>query len=219
MTFSIVAYDQAKKEFGVAISTALPAVGALAPFVSLRGAICTQSFVNFELGAKGISLLDANIPVDKALELLLSLDSEREIRQVHGLDIYGHRYAFTGKDCVPWCGHITRDSYTVAGNMLVGETVVTAMDRAFAAARAQGQELARSLVAALKAGQEAGGDKRGKQSAALLIASPEPKLYHNLRVDDSTDPVRELERLLAVATSAAEKIVKDYPKLKIVTKY
>jgi len=197
-TFSIVGRDAAG-DFGVAVSTARPAVGALVPHVCLQGAIATQSFVNIELGLRGIEAVAGGAPIDRALTDLLAEDPRPELRQVHGLDAGGGSFAHTGEGCVPWAGHRRGQDVSVAGNMLVGEETIAAMAGAFEATAGQGLELAERLLRALEAGQAAGGDKRGKQSAALLVASPAPRFYHNLRVDDHADPVRELRRVFEVA--------------------
>lgn len=198
-TFSIVARDPAAGEFGVAVATAVPAVGALVPHVCLAGAIATQARVNVELGVEGVARLARGVPVDTALADLLRADPAPDHRQVHGIDAAGRQFAHTGAACVPWAGHRLGRDYSVAGNMLVGEATLLAMARVFEAAAGGGQELAERLLDALQAGQAAGGDRRGKQSAALLVAAPEGRFYHNLRVDDHPAPVAELRRLFAVA--------------------
>lgn len=194
-TFSVVARSSDGGEFGVAVSTAVPAVGALVPHLSLKGAIVTQATVNIHLGLEGIRLLDHAVPLDVALEGLLSADPRADLRQVHGIDASGIQFVHTGAECIPWAGHLTGPNHSVAGNMLVGEETIRAMSRAFVATETTGVDFAERLLMALEAGQAAGGDKRGKQSAALLVASPEPRFYHNLRVDDHPDPVAELRRL------------------------
>ncbi len=191
-TFSIAAHCRQEGSFGVAVSTARPNVGSLVPFVSLKGAIATQARVNPDLGRQGLALLEAGVGIQVALRALLEADPDRAIRQIHGVDAE-HTFAFTGENCVAWAGHYVGDGFTVAGNMLVGPQVIEAMAEAFQAAA--GAELSERLVRALQAGQEAGGDKRGRQSAALLVASPDPHWYHNLRVDDHPDPVGELRRI------------------------
>ena len=192
-TFSIVARSGDGREFGVAVSTAVPGVGALVPHVCATGAIATQASVNIQLGLQGIQLLACGLSVDVALDELLRQDARADLRQVHGIDTRGAQFAHTGAECVPWAGHLKGRDHSVAGNMLVGEETIRAMSRGFAAAA--GVELAERLLLALEAAQAAGGDKRGKQSAALLVASPEPRFYHNLRVDDHPEPVAELRRI------------------------
>jgi len=139
------------------------------------------------------------VPVDVALEGLLRRDPRVDLRQVHGIDASGVQFVHTGAECVLWAGHLTGPNHSVAGNMLVGEATITAMSREFAATEGSGLDFAERLLMALEAGQLAGGDKRGKQSAALLVASPEPRFYHNLRVDDHPAPVVELRRIFDLA--------------------
>lgn len=205
-TFSIAAREGETGAFGVAVATARPSVGSLVPWVSLKGAVATQARVNTELGRQGLLLLGEGVPVDVALSSLLWKDREREIRQVHGLD--GERaFCHTGAECVPWCGHEEGPDFTVAGNMLAGPDVIAAMARTFS--KSDG-ELSSRLLLALEAGQSAGGDKRGKQSAALLVASLEPRMYHNLRVDDHGDPVGELRRIYDLVVEHSRQIEREY---------
>ncbi|HET8576535.1 MAG TPA: DUF1028 domain-containing protein [Methylomirabilota bacterium] len=208
-TFSIVARDPRSGDFGVAVATARPNVGSLVPFVSRRGAIATQARVNTDLGRRALILLDQGVSVATALRALLDADPDRAIRQVHGVDGEG-AFVHTGADCVPWCGHESRAGFTVAGNMLTGPEVLPAMAEAFAAAGEQKRELSERLLLALEAGQTAGGDKRGKQSAALLVASDEPRMYHNLRVDEHADPVAELRRIYGVVVEHTQQIAQQY---------
>ncbi|HEV8674403.1 MAG TPA: DUF1028 domain-containing protein [Methylomirabilota bacterium] len=194
-------------DFGVAVATARPAVGALVPWVSRRAAIATQARVNTDLGRHGLALIEQGVPIATALGALVEADPERELRQLHGVD-ERHAFVHTGGRCVAWCGHVAGDAFTVAGNMLVGGGVLEAMAAAFAA-RAE-DELAARLLAALEAGQTAGGDKRGKQSAALLVAAAGPRGYHNLRVDDHADPVAELRRIYAVGVAHWNRLAQEY---------
>src|SRR5262249_58037940 len=135
---------------------------------------------------------------------------DREIRQVHGLD--GERaFCHTGGGCVPWCGHEQADEFTIAGNMLAGPDVIAAMATAFRASEGERRDQSERLLMALEAGQAAGGDKRGKQSAALLVAAlREPRMYHNLRVDDHVDPVAELPRVWAVGVEHTKQNETEY---------
>ena len=206
-TFSIAARDARAGEFGVAVATARPAVGALVPWVSPRGAIATQARVNTDLGRHGLALVEHGVPIGAALRGLLGADPERDIRQLHGVDAR-EGFAHTGARCVEWCGHLEGDGFTVAGNMLTGEAVVKAMAEAFAAA--PDEELSTRLLLALEAGQAAGGDKRGKQSATLLVASEAARGYHNLRVDDHADPVAELRRVYEVAVAHWHRVAREY---------
>lgn len=208
-TFSIVARDPLTGDFGVGVSTARPNVGSLVPFVSRRGAIATQARVNTDLARQGLALLDQGVPIHVALRTLLETDPDQEIRQVHGLDRQ-HQFCHTGAGCVPWCGHQEGPDFTVAGNMLVGPQVIQAMADAFWDSEVEKRELSERLLLALEAGQAAGGDKRGRQSAALLVASAEPRMYHNLRVDDHADPVAELRRIYDVVVAHARQIEQDY---------
>jgi uncharacterized Ntn-hydrolase superfamily protein len=210
-TFSIAARDQETGAFGVAVATARPNVGSLVPWVSARGAIATQARVNTELGRQGLALLAQGVPIDVALSALLRKDGDREIRQVHGLDAE-RAFCHTGVACIPWCGHEQGDSFTVAGNMLTGPDVIAAMARAFRDAIAGARrDLSERLLLALEAGQAAGGDKRGKQSAALLVAAVrQPRMYHNLRVDDHGDPVAELRRIWEVVVAHTKTIESEY---------
>jgi uncharacterized Ntn-hydrolase superfamily protein len=206
-TFSIVARCPRTAEYGVAVATARPAVGAVVPWVSARGAVATQARTNTELGRHALELLDRDVALAVALESLLAVDPDREHRQVHGIDRHG-TFARTGGECVAWCGDRTGDGFTVAGNMLAGSEVLAAMAAAFL--ESPGQELSLRLVRALEAGQAAGGDKRGKQSAALLVASVDPRPYHNLRVDDHRDPVAELRRLLSLTVEYTATLREHY---------
>ncbi len=191
-TFSIAARSEQEGSFGVAVSTRRPNVGSLVPWVSLKGAIATQARTNTNLGRQGLVLLESGISIQTSLDLLLQADTDRDSRQLHGVDAE-QSFAFTGSRCTEWAGHHIGEGYTVAGNILAGPQVVATMALAFEAAA--DLELAERLLRALEAGQEAGGDKRGKQSAALLVASPASRTYHNLRVDDHPDPVAELRRI------------------------
>jgi uncharacterized Ntn-hydrolase superfamily protein len=208
-TFSIVARDPDAPGFGVAVATARPAVGSLVPFVSLQGGIATQARVSTDLGRRGLALLAQGVPLPTALQALLDDDPDRDIRQLHGLDAR-EAFAHTGAKCVPWCGHHMGDDFSVAGNMLAGPEVLPAMAAAFLQGRAERREFSERLLLALEAGQAAGGDKRGKQSAALLVASAAPRMYHNLRVDEHADPVAELRRVYDVVAEHERKIAREY---------
>lgn len=208
-TFSIAAHSPQEGSFGVVVATARPHVGTLVPFVGLKGAIATQARVNTDLGRQGLALLAADVPIEIALQSLLANDPDRERRQLHGVTATD-TFAFTGDLCVAWAGQRRGQHYTVAGNMLAGPQVIEAMAEAFEQARDEGGELSESLLRALEAGQAAGGDKRGKQSAALLVASPDPRMYHNLRVDDHSDPVAELRRIYTLVAAHARRIEEEY---------
>src|SRR5438270_6187831 len=139
-TSAIAARDRQTGAFGVSVATARPNVGSLVPWVSPRGAIATQARVNTDLGRQGLALMAQGVPVDVALSALLRKDSDRELRQVHGLD--GDRaFCHTGVSCVPWCGHEQSDEFTIAGNMLAGPDVVAAMARTFRASHRERRDL------------------------------------------------------------------------------
>jgi uncharacterized Ntn-hydrolase superfamily protein len=193
MTFSISARCADTGQFGIAVSTKLMCVGALCPFVSVDGAVATQSFVNPYLGINGLAYLHEGLSAQQVAERLVQEDDGHALRQFAIVDRTGGAAAYSGDDCVQWYGHRTGDNYAVAGNMLVGEDTITAMARAFESS--QGLPLAERLVQALEAGQEAGGDKRGRQSAALKIHSTEAYPMVDLRIDDHPEPVAELRRL------------------------
>lgn len=194
MTFSIVAWDEATGQTGVAVSTKFLAVGSLCPFAKAGvGAVATQAFVNPTFGPRGLRLLEEGIAPEDVVALLLKSDEGREHRQLHLVDRCGRTAAFTGSETVEWAGHKTFPYFSVAGNMLSNAQVIEAMAEAYQTN--MDQPFAERLIRALEAGQLAGGDKRGRQSAALYIMSTEvyPKL--DLRVDDHPDPVAELRRL------------------------
>jgi uncharacterized Ntn-hydrolase superfamily protein len=188
-TFSIVARDRKTGDFGVASATAAPCVGAFLPYVMEDvGAIATQAWVNVNLGYQGLELIRSGLGVKAALEALLGEDSGRERRQVIGIDassVFGH----TGKECTEAKGHVLGNDFAVAGNILAGKRVLDVMAEEFKKSKG---ELARRILQVIETGQEAGGDRRGKMSATLLVTSRKPRLYHNLRIDMHADPVREL---------------------------
>jgi uncharacterized Ntn-hydrolase superfamily protein len=198
MTWSIIARDDASDQFGIAVATRFFAVGARVPHIAARmGGIATQALVNPYYGIDGIRLLrEGHAPTD-IIRTLIAADAGHESRQIHIMDASGRVAAHTGRDCVDWCGHIEGKCYSIAGNMLAGSRVLDDTARAYVAN--EGMPFARRLIAAMRAGETAGGDKRGKQSAALLIYGEEEWSDLDLRVDDHTDPLAELERLEAVS--------------------
>jgi uncharacterized Ntn-hydrolase superfamily protein len=194
MTWSIVARDHASGAFGVAVTTKFFAVGALCPHArSEVGALATQALVNPTFGARGLDLLAEGVAPEHAIATLLADDLGRGARQIHLLDAQGRGAAHTGADCVGWCGHLLRRGYSVAGNMLAGPRVIE--DTAAAYESCSHLPFAERLVTALDAGQAAGGDKRGKQSAALKIYAGEEYPWLDIRVDDHAEPLVELRRL------------------------
>jgi uncharacterized Ntn-hydrolase superfamily protein len=197
VTWSIVARDARTGAYGVAVSTKFFAVGALCPHVrSGVGALSTQALINPMYGPKGLALLEQGLSAADTVARLTSEDAGSAIRQLHAVDKEGRVAAYTGKGCIDWCGHRLGDGFSVAGNMLAGPEVVAETAAVFAA-RAD-LPLAERLVLALAGGEAAGGDKRGKQSAALKICSTEDYADFDLRVDDNPEPIAELKRLLAV---------------------
>ncbi|UFZ06942.1 DUF1028 domain-containing protein [Bradyrhizobium ontarionense] len=194
MTWSIIAKDDLTGQIGIAVATRFFAVGARVPFiVAGRGGIATQALVNPYYGIDGATLLrDGRHPLE-IVEHLTAADPGRESRQLHILDRDGQIAAHTGRDCIDWCGHLQGDGFSIAGNMLAGAQVLDETAKAYLASGHL--PFAQRLIAALKAGEAAGGDKRGKQSAALLIHGSEEWAELDLRVDDHADPLAELERL------------------------
>ena len=197
-TFSIVARCPRTSRLGVAVSTAVPGVGSICPFVqSGVGAVSTQSWVNPYLAIDALALMRQGVAAAAALDTVIASDEGRALRQLGIVDARGEASAYTGADCTPWCGHRVGPGYAVQGNMLANETVLVAMQAAFL--DAGDEDLAERLVRALEAGQAAGGDKRGKQSAALKIHGQEAYPWLDLRVDEHTSPVAELRRVFGVA--------------------
>lgn len=193
MTWSIVARDDSGA-FGVAIATKFFAVGALCPHArSLVGALSTQALVNPLYGRRGLDLLAEGIAPDEVVKSLTARDAGRDHRQLHTIDRLGRVAAHTGSACIDWCGHLAGDGFSVAGNMLAGSRVIE--DTAAAYRAAHGMPFAEKLLHALAAGEAAGGDKRGKQAAALLIVTTEDYPALDLRVDDHAEPLAELRRL------------------------
>jgi uncharacterized Ntn-hydrolase superfamily protein len=196
MTWSIIASD--RTQIGIAVATKFFAVGALVPHIAAGiGGVATQALVNPYYGIDGVKLLRDGLSPADIVAALLAADSGRETRQLHIMDTQGRVAAHTGSECIDWCGHIEGDGFSIAGNMLAGGRVLDDTAKAYAANEAL--PFARRLIAAMKAGEAAGGDKRGKQSAALLIHGAEEWPALDLRVDDHADPLAELERLEAVS--------------------
>jgi uncharacterized Ntn-hydrolase superfamily protein len=198
MTWSIIAKDNATGQIGIAVATKFFAVGARVPHIAPTfGGIATQALVNPYYGIDGLRLLREGRAPREIVESLIATDSGNASRQVHIMDAKGRIAAYTGKDCVDWCGHLEGDSFSIAGNMLAGGRVLDETAKAYVANA--GTPFARRMIAAMHAGQAAGGDKRGKQSAALLIYGEEEWSDLDLRADDHADPLTELERLEAVS--------------------
>ena len=195
MTWSIIARD-ADGAFGVAVASRAFAVGALCPYArSGVGALSTQALVNLHYATPGLDLLAQGARPEEVIERLTAPDEGRDHRQLHLVDTHGRTAVYTGAKCVDWCGHVAGASYSVAGNMLAGPGVVEATARAYDANA--GKPFAARLLAALAAGEQSGGDKRGKQAAALLVYTTERYPFLDIRVDDHADPIPELRRLYA----------------------
>ena len=198
MTWSIIARDRDTGQFGIAVATRFFAVGALVPHVKSRiGAIATQALINPFYGTDGLRLLEQGSSARDVVREITAADAGRDHRQVHAMDARGEIAAHTGTACIGWCGHLADDNVSIAGNMLLGAAVIE--DTAAAYAMNTALPFPRRLIAALRAGEAAGGDKRGKQSAALVICGEEEWPDINLRVDDHADPLAELERLEKVS--------------------
>ena len=198
MTWSIIARDRDTGQFGIAVATRFFAVGALVPHVKSRiGAIATQALINPFYGTDGLRLLEQGSSARDVVRAITAADAGRNHRQVHAMDARGEIAAHTGTACIGWCGHLAGDNVSLAGNMLLGAAVIE--DTAAAYAMNTALPFPRRLIAALRAGEAAGGDKRGKQSASLVICGEEEWPDLNLRVDDHADPLAELERLEKVS--------------------
>lgn len=196
MTWSIIARDPATGAFGVAVATKFFAVGALCPHASSAGALATQALVNPTFGPRGLRMLAEGKQPVQTMAALITSDDGRDHRQLHliGRD---DGAAYTGAACIDWCGHKVAAGHSVAGNMLAGPRVIEDTSAAYAANAKL--PFARRLIAALNAGETAGGDKRGKQSAALIVHGEEEWPLLDLRVDDHADPLAELARLERVS--------------------
>jgi uncharacterized Ntn-hydrolase superfamily protein len=198
MTWSIVARDPESNALGVTVASRFFAVGALVPHIKAGvGAIATQAFVNPYYGIQGLErLAEGAAPLD-IIDSLTTADNGRDSRQLHVINAMGDNAAFTGKNCVDWAGHLVGDQASVAGNMLAGPQVVAATMESYQA-HSELPFLER-LLTAMEAGEAAGGDKRGRQSATIKIYRSEAYPWLDLRADDHADPLKELRRLYAVA--------------------
>jgi uncharacterized Ntn-hydrolase superfamily protein len=198
-TFSIVAFDPEANSLGVAVQSKFLAVGSVVPWARAGvGAVATQAMANYNYGPRGLGLMAGSMTAEQTLEALVSADEDREHRQVGVVDGRGGAATFTGSECFEWAGGITGEHYAAQGNILVGGETVEAMARTY---EEMDGDLATRLLSALDAGQAAGGDSRGKQSAALLVAREgggyggDNDRVVDLRVDDHPDPIEELIRI------------------------
>jgi len=199
-TFSVVGYDPQSQEWGVAVQSKFLCVGAVVPWAKAGvGAVATQSHANTSFGPEGLGLMAQGLPAQETLNRLVAADGGRARRQVGLVDAAGGAATFTGDECHAWAGGLTGRHYAVQGNILVSGATVDAMAKAFEAATG---ELADRLVAALAAGQAAGGDRRGQQSAAVLVVRAQGGYggfndrYLDLRVDDDQAPIERLKALV-----------------------
>jgi uncharacterized Ntn-hydrolase superfamily protein len=202
VTFSIVAADPAAGDWGVAVASKFPCVGAVVPWAKARvGAVATQSWANTSLGPDGLRLMGEGVPAEDALRRLLDQDGGQEDRQVGFVDSAGRAATFTGSKCMEWAGGVAGDGFAAQGNILAGVDVVAELARVFTEAEG---DLCDRLLAALLAGDSAGGDRRGRQSSALLVVREgggyegRNDRYIDLRVDDHPDAPRELARIFEV---------------------
>lgn len=200
MTFSIVACDLEEQTWGIAVASKFPAVGAVAPWAQAgAGAVATQSFANTSFGPRGLELMTGGVSADEALARLLQNDPDRELRQVGLVDKSGRAASFTGQGCFNWAGGLAGQGYAIQGNILKSGRIVPAMEKAFLKTNGN---LPKRLHAALLAGDRAGGDKRGRQSAAIYVVKPNGGYggfvdrWIDYRVDDHDDPVVRLGELL-----------------------
>ncbi|MFW5978125.1 MAG: DUF1028 domain-containing protein [Halohasta sp.] len=208
--------DRRQYRFGLAVTTRLPGVGALCPFVSEHGAVAVQSHASDWLGERTLSYLADGLAIQDAVEALLSADDDRRNRQVHGVDADGS-VVFTGSECVEYAGHRDRGQFTVAGNLLADESVLDATVAAYESEAFGDAPLAERLVDALAAGVKAGGDRRESLtvgSAALKVVSTEEpayrRFYNDLRVDASETPVTDLRTTYEAALLGYEQSLDEY---------
>ncbi|MFN3672161.1 MAG: DUF1028 domain-containing protein [Bosea sp. (in: a-proteobacteria)] len=198
MTWSIVARDAATGAYGVAVSTCAFAVGSRVPYGGGRiGAIATQAFVNPLYGIDGLRLLQEGRSAVEIIATLTAADEGRAHRQLHVIDRDGKIAAYTGSACIDWCGAVDGPQVSVAGNMLAGPKVIEDTLKAYIAGSAL--DFDERLLVALEAGENAGGDKRGKQSAAIRIWANDPMPSFDIRIDDHAEPLVELRRLWRIA--------------------
>ncbi len=211
MTFSIVAHCSRTGMLGVAVATAVPAVGSMCPYVKAGvGAVSTQSWVNPYLAIDALRLIEAGRSGPEALGAVMARDEGREMRQIGVVDARGRSAAWSGKACTDWFGQIVEPHFAAQGNMLVSAPTIDAMAQAFR--DSDGLDLAERLMRALEAGEAAGGDKRGRQSAALTVHHVEDYPLLDLRVDEHPRPVAELRRVFTIASLQLLPFVAGMPK-------
>jgi uncharacterized Ntn-hydrolase superfamily protein len=223
MTFSICVREPYEDDtgtdqtrFGVAVTTRLAGVGNLCPFVNEHGAVATQSFVNTDLGRKGVEYLADGLHVEDALDALLAADDGKPQRQLHGVGREGE-FAFSGEECKEWYGEHVGENYTVAGNLLTGEPVIDAVAETYEESKDDELPLAKRLLDCLAAGHAEGGDKREElhvQSAAIRVATTEENpvtpAYNDIRVDATETPITDLRETIKLATESYEMALERY---------
>ncbi len=202
-TFSIVAYDKDEDAWGIAVASKFPAVGAVVPWARAgEGAVATQSYANTTFGPRGLALMASGVPAEEALTQLVNDDEDKKLRQVGFVDASGIAATFTGEDCMAWAGGLVGDGFCVQGNILTGPEVIEQMADTY---RNSIQiDFPERLIKALSAGDQAGGDRRGRQSAAILVVKPAGGYagfndrWIDYRVDDLEDPIPNLTDLLGL---------------------
>ena len=209
MTWSLIAKDPKSGAIGVIVSSRFFACGAIVPCVGSSVAVASQAFCNPIWGTEGKARLENGEAADAVLDDLVSRDNGHAIRQAHLMDASGRFAAFTGADCTDWAGHLISQDHSVAGNMLAGQKVLQATSQAY-----QSRDhlpFPERLIRAMQSGEEAGGDKRGKQAAGLIIHKGEDYAWLDLRADDHADPLGELARLWDVAQERYVHFAKGLP--------
>ena len=205
MTYSIVARDPHTGRFGVAVQSHYLGVGPVVPWLEAGvGAIATQASVNISFGPMGLEMLRAGRSADEVVAALVASDPQAQVRQLGVVDAAGHAAAHTGAECIPACGHLVRDGFSVQGNLLERDTCWPAMATAYEEALKADEPLVERLLLALEAAEAEGGDVRGRQSAALMIVEAEPQQaawrgrVMDMRIEDHPDPVPELRRIVTM---------------------
>lgn len=202
MTFSIVAYDPKNNEWGVAVQSKFVAVGAIVPFAKAQvGAIATQAYANTSYGPKGLELLEKGRSAEETIQKLIEKDEFKEERQVGIVDSFGNTASFTGENCFEWAGHIVGENYACQGNILASKEVVSAMSEAYEQTKG---DLIEKLFSVLEAGQRKGGDRRGRESAAILIVKEKGAYdggtdrHIDIRVDEHPTPIKKLRKVFEI---------------------
>ncbi|MFX1314753.1 MAG: DUF1028 domain-containing protein [Promethearchaeota archaeon] len=214
MTFSIVAFDPKNNEWGVAVQSKFVAVGSIVPYAKAKiGAIATQAYVNTSYGPNGLALLEKGLTAEETIQKLIKNDDQKEQRQIGVVDSYGNAASFTGSECFEWAGHMVGKTFSCQGNILASENVIKAMAKAFETTQG---DLIEKFLAVLEAGQEAGGDRRGRESAAILIVKEKGAYdggtdnYIDIRVDEHPTPIKELRKIFEIYDMCL--LLRDDPK-------